>query len=190
MAPIRARRSLLLPWLAAVLLAFSALQVSAEDAWQTIRPGSVVLFRHALAPGGGDPPGWRLNDCSTQRNLSAEGQAQARRIGEAFRQRRIDVSTVWSSQWCRTRETADLAFPGQWVDQPPFNSFFGTPAQGAAQTRAALDLLLSRPGRGVTVVITHQVNITALTGVFPGSGEGVVVDTSGQALKVLGRVTP
>ncbi len=131
MAPIRARRSLLLSWLAAVLLVFSALQASAEDVWQTIRPGSVVLFRHALAPGGGDPPGWRLNDCSTQRNLSAEGQAQA-----------------------------------------------------------ALDLLLSRPGQGVTVVITHQVNITALTGVFPGSGEGVVVDTSGQALKVLGRVTP
>jgi len=131
MAPIRARRSLLLSWLAAVLLVFSALQASAEDVWQTIRPGSVVLFRHALAPGGGDPPGWRLNDCSTQRNLSAEGQAQA-----------------------------------------------------------ALDLLLSRRDNGVTVVITHQVNITALTGVFPGSGEGVVVDTSGPALKVLGRVTP
>jgi len=131
MPPIHPHSSLLLPWLTAVLLAFSALQASAEDVWQTIRPGSVVLFRHALAPGGGDPPGWRLNDCSTQRNLSAEGQAQA-----------------------------------------------------------ALDLLLSRPGQGVTVVITHQVNITALTGVFPGSGEGVVVDTSGQALKVLGRVTP
>ncbi|OQW89031.1 MAG: hypothetical protein BWK72_03380 [Rhodoferax ferrireducens] len=131
MTTIHARRYRVNRWLASALLAFSALQVSAEDAWQTIRPGSVVLFLHALAPGGGDPPEWRLNDCSTQRNLSAEGQ-----------------------------------------------------------TQAALDFLLSRPDNGVTVVITHQVNITALTGVFPGSGEGVVVDTSGQALKVLGRVTP
>ena len=172
------------------LLALGALQASAQDAWQSITPGTVVLFRHALAPGGGDPAGFQLNDCRTQRNLSADGQAQAQRIGAAFQQRGIEVNAVWSSQWCRTRETADLAFPGKRVDQPLFNSFFGTPAQGAMQTQAALDLLASRKAQGVMVIVTHQVNITELTGVVPDSGEGVVVALRGRELKVLGRVKP
>ena len=172
------------------LFVLSALQAGAQDAWQRITPGTIVLFRHALAPGGGDPAGWRLNDCSTQRNLSAEGRAQAQRIGEAFQLRNIDVGNVWSSQWCRTRETADLAFPGKRVDQPSFNSFFGTPAQGASQTQAARELLATHQGRGVTVIITHQVNITALTGIVPASGEGVVVAMIGRDLKVLGQITP
>jgi phosphohistidine phosphatase SixA len=172
------------------LLALGAAQASAQDAWQSITHGTVVLFRHAMAPGVGDPEGFQLNNCRTQRNLSADGKAQAMRIGAAFRQRGIEVNTVWSSQWCRTRETADLAFPGKRVDQPLFNSFFGTPEQGASQTQGALDLLASRKAQGVTVVVTHQVNITALTGVVPASGEGVVVALRGRELKVLGRVTP
>ena len=172
------------------LLALGALQASAQEVWQSVTPGTVVLFRHALAPGGGDPEGFQLNDCRTQRNLSADGQAQARRIGAAFQQRGIEVNAVWSSQWCRTRETADLAFPGKRVDQPLFNSFFGSPARGANQTQAALDLLADRKNSGIVVVVTHQVNITALTGVVPDSGEGVVVATQGRELKVLGRIKP
>ncbi|WP_296493102.1 histidine phosphatase family protein [Rhodoferax sp.] len=175
---------------AVFLLVVCAAQACAQEAWHSVTPGTVVLFRHATAPGVGDPAEFKLNDCRTQRNLSANGQTQARRIGEAFQQRGIEVKTVWSSQWCRTRETADLAFPGRRVDQPLFNSFFGSPAQGSSQTQAALDLLASRKEPGVLVVVTHQVNITALTGVVPDSGEGVVVALQGRELKVLGRIKP
>jgi len=80
-----------------------------------------VLWRHALAPGVGDPERFDLNDCRTQRNLSEEGRAQAQRIGAFFRRQSVPVNGVWSSQWCRTRETADLAFPGKRVDQAAFN---------------------------------------------------------------------
>ncbi|NDP37940.1 MAG: histidine phosphatase family protein [Rhodoferax sp.] len=175
---------------AAWVVAFGAVPVSAMDAWSSVTPGAVVLFRHALAPGGGDPAGFQLNDCATQRNLSVDGRAQALRIGEAFQRRGIEVTTVWSSQWCRTRETADLAFPAKRTDQALFNSFFNRPEREPAQTRAALDLLASWRGSGVMVVVTHQANITALTGVVPNSGEGVVIALRGRDLKVLGRITP
>jgi phosphohistidine phosphatase SixA len=160
--------------------------------------GSVVLMRHALAPGVGDPPGFALGNCSTQRNLSDEGRAQARRIGQAFKARGVAVAAVWSSQWCRTRETAELAF-GQplfaslpRVDQPAFNSFFGEPSAAPEQTRAATALLKAWRGPGVLVVVTHQVNITALTGVVPASGEAVVVvsDPKTAGLRLVGQFTP
>ncbi len=162
----------------------------AADGWASISDGTVVLFRHALAPGGGDPPGHTLDDCGTQRNLSGEGKAQARRIGAEFRNRSIAVDEVWSSQWCRTRETADLAFPGRRIDQPVFNSFFNDSALSADRTRAAQQMLSTWRGPGVLVVVTHQVNITALTDVVPSSGEGVVVKPTAEGAQVLGRITP
>jgi broad specificity phosphatase PhoE len=170
-------------------------EVAAND-WQQVQPGTAVLFRHALAPGAGDPPGFKLDDCRTQRNLSVEGRVQARRIGRAFAERGIKVAAVWSSQWCRTRETADLAFPGQRVDRPAFNSFFDDRGAAADRTRDALALLADWRGPGVLVVVTHQVNITALTDIVPASGEGIVVQSIGLGqsgpprLKVLGRVNP
>ena len=163
---------------------------TAFGGWEGVGTGSVVLFRHALAPGGGDPDGFKLEDCRTQRNLSAEGRAQAHRLGAAFAQRGIAVGAVWSSQWCRTRDTADLAFPGKRVDQPVFNSFFNTPELSASATRQAQQLLSAWRGPGVLVVVTHQVNITALTGVVPSSGEGVVVKPSTAGLQTVGRITP
>jgi phosphohistidine phosphatase SixA len=162
---------------------------AAED-WSSITDGTVVLFRHALAPGVGDPPGHTLSDCATQRNLSDEGKAQARRIGAEFRQRRVQVGAVWSSQWCRTRDTADLAFPGQRTDQPVFNSFFDESDVAGDRTRAAQSLLSNWRGPGVLVVVTHQVNITSLTGVVPSSGEGVVVKPSASGVKIVGFITP
>ncbi len=160
----------------------------AAENWSSITDGTVVLFRHALAPGGGDPPGHTLNDCSTQRNLSIEGRSQARRMGAEFKKRQIEVGAVWSSQWCRTRDTADLAFPGQRIDQPVFNSFFNDSDVAVDRTRAAQKLLSSWRGPGVLVVVTHQVNITALTGIVPFSGEGVVVKPAASGVQVLGRI--
>jgi phosphohistidine phosphatase SixA len=181
-------------WLTVLLLALFALGLPragwAQSDWAAVQSGSVVLFRHANAPGFSDPPGFTLTDCSTQRNLDATGRAQARRIGEQFRSRGIPVGEVLSSQWCRTRETAQLAFPGLVRDAAPFNSFFETSERQTAQTAAALAILKQWKGPGVLVVVTHQVNITALTGVSPASGQGVIVKTGEGGLAVLGRVQP
>lgn len=165
--------------------------VADEASWKDlVEPGAMVLFRHANAPGTGDPAGFVLDDCATQRNLDERGIAQARAIGAAFRQRGIAVGQVLSSQWCRARDTAELAFPGQVRIEPAFNSFFSNWAAEPVATAEARRVLSSWKGAGVLVVVTHQVNITALTGVVPSSGEGVVVGMRNGALTVLGRLPP
>lgn len=171
-----------------VLLLLGLSRFAGASDWPDLPPDSVVLMRHALAPGGGDPAEFKLDDCNTQRNLSQAGREQAQRIGRAFAERGVKVGAVWSSQWCRTRETADLAFPGQRQDHPAFNSFFGRKESEEAQTRAALAQLQTWRGPGVLVVITHQVNITALTGVVPESGTGVVLQPQVGGLKLIGRL--
>lgn len=178
--------------LLALVITFPAtpLRASEAEAWAALARGGIVLFRHANAPGGGDPPGMRLGDCTTQRNLDEQGRAQARRIGAAFRDRNIAIGRVLTSQWCRTRETVELAFPGRWEDAPAFNSFFGDRAQGPAQTAAARTILQGWNGPGALVVSTHQVNITGLTGIVPASGEGVVIRFEGDSLRIVGRITP
>ncbi len=165
-------------------------QAQDPDGWSALTDGAVVLFRHAIAPGGGDPPGLVLGDCATQRNLSAEGRAQARQIGAAFRARGIAVGRVLTSQWCRARDTADLAFPGQAVEEPAFNSFFDDRSKGPSQTAAARWVLDAWQGPGVLVVTTHQVNIAGLTGISPSSGEGIVLNRDGAGWRVAGRITP
>lgn len=157
------RRALfLLPWL------------SHAQAQPPVQAGDVLLMRHALAPGGGDPPGLVLGDCSTQRKLSDEGRAQARAIGERLRALPVPVTALWASPWCRTQETARLAFPTLPLQtQPAFGSFFAEREREAAQTRVARRLLDGWRGPGLLLVVTHQVNITALTEVFPASGEVV-----------------
>ncbi|MEO7335880.1 MAG: histidine phosphatase family protein [Caldimonas sp.] len=190
--------------LAALLLASGAVTAqthpAADSSGPILHDGSIVLFRHAEAPGFGDPPAFALGDCSTQRNLDDTGRAQARRLGERLRAQGMRVGAVRSSQWCRTQETATLAFPQQEVrEDADFNSFFGDRSSEAAQTARALATLRRWRGPGTLVVVTHQVNITALTGVVPASGEGVVVDAGPQAtaasptargLLVVGRLRP
>jgi len=176
--------------LASSLLASGVFPAFADTVWPRLESGMVVLLRHASAPGFGDPKGFQIGDCTTQRNLDEVGRTQARRIGESFRQRGVEVTAVWSSQWCRTQETADLAFPGKRIDQPAFNSFFDTPENSSSQTRAARDVLAAWRGPGVLVVVTHQVNITALTGIVPQSSEAVVVKPQAWQWTVVGRITP
>jgi phosphohistidine phosphatase SixA len=166
----------------------------AADGWgELAQTGAIVLLRHATAPGTGDPPGFQLENCNTQRNLDDSGRAEARRLGEQFRGRQIQVGAVLTSQWCRTRETARLAFGAQQArDEPAFNSMFGrSPAQREMQTAQALELLKRWKGPGALVVVTHQVNIQAIAQVPAASGEGVVLrpDDKGQ-LKVVGTIAP
>ncbi len=159
-------------------------------AWEALRGGAITLLRHATAPGAGDPPGMRLGDCATQRNLDEAGRGEARRIGEAFRTEGVAVGAVLTSRWCRAAETAELAFPGLARAEPAFDSFFADREEGPARTARARRILLDWGGPGALVVTTHQVNITALTGAVPSSGEGVVLKRSGGDLVVVGRVRP
>jgi phosphohistidine phosphatase SixA len=149
-------------------------------------------MRHARAPGTGDPADFRLEDCATQRNLSDEGRIQARRIGEAFRQRRIAVAGVLSSRWCRSLDTARLAFGDAVRPFPPLDSFFAGRGSSEAQTQDVRREIASWHGReGVLVMVSHQVNITALTGIFPQEGEVLVLvpDSNGEP-RVVGSVRP
>ena len=191
MSGTRALRGLLSRWAAIVLAALAAGGAQANDSlWSLLREGGhAVLIRHAATePGLGDPPNFRLGDCSTQRNLSAEGRAEARRLGDAFRERKVPVERVLSSAWCRCQDTARLAF-GEYEVWAPLNSFFTDSSRGAPQTRALLERLAGMPARSNLVLVTHQVNITAATGVFPASGEMVVVRPGGrEGVEVVGRM--
>jgi phosphohistidine phosphatase SixA len=159
-----------------------------EVGWAALRqPGAVALIRHARAPGTGDPPGFRLGDCATQRNLSEEGRAQARRLGEAMRSRGIAVGRVLSSEWCRARDTAMLAF-GAAEAFPAINSFFADRTDEPEQSDAARAAIGAWRGDGVLVMVSHQVNITALTGIFPREGEIVVVRVRDGRVVVEGRI--
>lgn len=183
------RRTLLLA-LFVLTAPASAQAPSNADGWAALRQGGIVLFRHATAPGGGDPPGMRVGDCTTQRNLDATGQAEAARIGAAFHAQGVTVGRVLASAWCRTTETAEIAFPGRLEVEPAFNSFFADRRSGPAQTEAARAILLGWAGPGALVVSTHQVNITALTGIFPGSGDGIVLRARDGALQVVALIRP
>ena len=169
-----------------LLLAAEPLRAQASDPLiERLRAGRcAVLMRHAQTdPGVGDPPGFRLGQCATQRNLSEGGRAQARAAGEWFRQRRLRPSAVLCSAWCRCIDTADLAF-GRHELWPALNSTFAR-SDEQAQLRAMLMQRLAGIGAGLFEVwVSHQINISAFTGEPMSMGEGLVVDSAG---KVVGR---
>lgn len=164
-----------------------------EPLWDELRKGGyVLLMRHAATePGVGDPPQFKPGDCKTQRNLSAAGRDQAARTGQRFKDAGISISAVLSSRWCRCLDTANIAF-GSAVAEPALDSFFGDrSAQGEGQTAAARSRIRSFRGPGNLVMVTHQVNITALTGEFPAEGEIFVVRPTAQgSLQFTGRIKP
>ncbi len=161
-----------------------------DELWARLAQGGVsVLIRHALAPGVGDPPEFKLGDCSTQRNLSDTGRQQARRIGMAFRQHGIAIDQVYTSEWCRCRETAELLGLGPVTPLPMLNSFFQAREREKTQTESLSQFLQTTAFAHVIVLVTHQVNINALTGVYISSGEAVVVEACKDgALSVLGTL--
>lgn len=164
-----------------------------DDAlWAQLRAGGLVVFiRHAETdPGAGDPPGFRLEDCATQRNLSAAGREQARRLGEAFRRERVPVAQVLASEWCRCRDTATLAF-GRHEPWPALNNLFGRAQNEPAQKRALLERAGAYRGTGNLVLVTHGSTVVPVAGVSPAQGEIVVMKPAGAGrLEPVGRLRP
>ena len=161
-----------------------------ETLWDALRTGGAfALMRHALAPGTGDPPGFNLSDCATQRNLSDAGRRQAIEIGANFRAQGIARAWVYTSAWCRCRETAALLDLGPVEVLPSLNSFFADREQREPQTEALKAWLASADYDMPLVLVTHQVNITALTGSYTRSGEIVVAQMKPDGdIVVLGKL--
>lgn len=164
----------LLATLAVLLAAFPA--AASPEVWEALRqPGTVAVMRHALAPGYGDPPGFTLGDCSTQRDLDARGRAQARAVGEAFREAGVDVARILSSRWCRCRHTAEETGLATVEDFAALDSFFADRSTAGEQTEAVRRRLARADPEEKLLLVTHQVNISALTGRGTRSGEVVVI---------------
>lgn len=138
-------------------------------------PGIVAVMRHALAPGSGDSAAFTHDDCATQRNLDARGREQAREIGKAIRAAGATIDRVLTSQWCRCRDTARLLGLGPVEDLLALNSFFRNPARADPQTADLRQFLLSLPPVETVMLVTHYVNIRALTGRGVASGEVVLL---------------
>ena len=173
-----------IPWLF-VLLLLPASAVADEKLWSLLKAGNQVgLIRHTITtPGAGDPPGMRLDDCSTQRNLTDAGRQHARRIGEEWRERAIPVDRVLSSPWCRCLETARLAFGSTEVSDA-LSNLFGRSENSERQVRAMRELISRHSGKGNLVLVTHGSTIAALTGISPDTGEMVLLSGG----KVAGRL--
>lgn len=177
------RRPLALVALALMFLAFSAPGAgSTEAAWARLATGGyTILLTHALAPGTGDPPFFELEDCTTQRNLSDRGRQQARRRGVRFAARAVSISRVYSSQWCRTLETATNAFR---VDPEPLEALDlveDDPDALAAKSEEIFEIIRQFRGPGNQVMVTHPENVEALTGIMPREGEAIIVAPSRKA---------
>ena len=152
--------------------------------------GYVVVLRHARAPGTGDPAGFRLDDCASQRNLDDAGRAQARRLGERLRASGIAAAAVYSSEWCRCLETAALLGLGPVEALPALNSFHQRPADRQPNLAALRAFLAGLPADGrLVVLVTHQVTIAAIAGRGAASGEAVILEADGSGEpEVVGRI--
>lgn len=164
-------RSLFCCW----LLLLSTAAIADDAAWQAWLEGKAVLMlRHALAPGTGDPAGFQLQDCQTQRNLNEQGRQQAKAWGQKLRQQYSGDIRLYSSQWCRCLETAQLMAIAPVQPLPALNSFFAGRGDGQQQTQALLDYF-AKASEMPLVLVSHQVNFTALTGIFPQSAAGAIL---------------
>ncbi|WP_162256941.1 histidine phosphatase family protein [Noviherbaspirillum sp. Root189] len=185
----------LVTWLVTGLMAGTA--NADEAAWRALERGrAIVLLRHAVTEAGiGDPPGFTIGKCETQRNLSEQGRRDALRIGEAFKVRKIPISDVLSSRWCRCVDTATLAF-GRATPAPMLDSMFNEESKARVRkVNLVRDAIMQRQRAGKTsgnlILVTHQQNILAIADVSPASGEMIVTEADGKGtLHVIGRIGP
>ena len=183
-------------WLcvATLYLAAATSALAADNpAWSALRDGArVILMRHAATSGGaGDPDGFRLEDCATQRNLTEQGRAAAKSAGEQIRAQKIPIEKILSSQWCRCRDTATLMALGPIETAETFNNAYALSGRRDVLTKGAREVIAAWRGPGVLIVVTHGANILPLTGFQPAEGEMVVVDPDPAPdgkLRVMGRI--
>ena len=177
MGILRSSSAVLIRRLATVVLCAWAASIAqaAEPIWDAARaPGSVVVVRHSFAPGGFDPPDSRLDDCSTQRNLDERGRAQARRIGEAFRQNGVAVGAVLSSPRCRCLDTARLAF-GQAQPWEVLQGALNDSERRQGQLVEIRNAIAGHRSGPPLVLVTHGSVVTDLTGLNIQMGGFVVL---------------
>ena len=176
------------------LIMLSALNSSADNNEIITRlsaGGHILMVRHAVAPGSGDPDNFRIGDCSTQRNLNETGRAQARSIGNWLRHKGVASARVYSSQWCRCLETARLMQLGSVKALPGLNSFYERIQDREPNISALKDFISRQPIDGeLIVLVTHFVTIAAMTGESVSSGMGVLLELKDDALYgVVGQLT-
>ena len=161
---------------------------AAQANWKPAKNGDkIILIRHSKAPGFGDPPGFNIKNCKTQRNLSKEGVDQSKKIGKLFKKNKIKIDQVLSSQWCRCKDTAKYAFKN-YKEFSALNSTFQTPYDKNAkkQINELKDYIQKWNGNGSNLVfVTHYVIITAITDVVPRSGEIVIIDKNFKTLSTI-----
>ena len=162
--------------------------LSSDSIWDEARQGNkVILIRHSLAPGGGDPAGFKIDDCKTQRNLNKAGIEQSKKIGKIFKDNKISIDVVLSSAWCRCKDTAYYAF-GEFKEFSALNSTFSTPynKNEPRQIKEIEKYLMNWEGEGKNLIlVTHYSVITAITNAAPSSGEIVISDKN---LNVIGTI--
>ncbi|MCY1549583.1 hypothetical protein D9M68_857570 [compost metagenome] len=178
----------MLGWLALL----TCVQASDSEAWSSLRDGrAVLLLRHATAPGIGDPANFQLGDCTTQRNLSQQGREEAQRWGKLLRSQWIEQPRIFSSRWCRAQDTASEMGVGAVEPLPALDSFFETRERAQQQTAELIEQLNAMARGAPIVLVSHQVNISALTEVYPASGEGLILALPLSApAQVLARIPP
>ena len=177
-------------WLA-LLLALAAFSAQGDEAlWNLLAGGGQVLFvRHGqTSPGVGDPVGFKLEDCATQRNLSAEGRAQAQRLGAEFRRRGIPLGELLSSPWCRCHDTAKLAF-GPAKSWTALSNLFGRHGAAEQQVSVLRPRIAGYKGKANLILVSHGSTAAALTGEHPAMGEMLVLTPAGKSFRVAGRIS-
>ena len=172
-----------------ILFSLFSFQINAsEQAWDLAQEGDkIILIRHSLAPGGGDPPGFKIDDCKTQRNLNRKGINQSKKIGKLFKKNKVSVDQVLSSQWCRCKDTAKYAFRN-FKEFTALNSTFQSPynKNEPKQLKELYNFVKKWEGKGRNLVlVTHYSIITAVTNAVPSSGEIVITDKN---FEVLGTI--
>ena len=175
-------------WIITIVLLFNVALAQAESALAKViaETGANVMFmRHALAPGYGDPSHFDVNDCDTQRNLDATGRAQAKSLGKVLKQHQIRFDEIKSSQWCRCQETARLLEVGKVMPFTGLNSFFEEHADREQTLRQLKSYLDSLKKDELVLLVTHQVVISAVTGIYAPSGGVVLFNTTTKASKAL-----
>jgi phosphohistidine phosphatase SixA len=171
-----------------ILSIFSTHSHSSEQNWKPAQEGNkVILIRHSLAPGGGDPTGFKIDDCQTQRNLNRAGIIQSKKIGKLFKKNKVPIDQVLSSQWCRCKDTAKYAFKS-YKEFTALNSTFQSPyiKNEPKQLKELYNFVKKWDGDGKNLVlVTHYSIITAITTAVPSSGEIIIADKNFKVISTI-----